>query len=293
MGKHVAFIFDLEGVLIDHLERQCEIATKALASIGVPVKVTRDVYQLRSENAFHITKDFLAGLYAIHTFKLNPADVKRNPQGILDYVARLDASDRAKVDRAVQTFDSLRTTGRGIKAGTPRHKRVAAMLRFLEKKGIPFFLVTAGKKVDADRFMKEAGLIRFFQNRSYYGEDQIKKGPLFKQVIEKYGLEPDGTYVVEDSLSGIKEAHGLGLRTIGVLTGNTSNTRFTAMIQRGELPPTHVMSHAKRIRGGVVPTAGGQILRAIGKGMQRIGLRRMGTALRNRYAPKTRSNRRR
>lgn len=292
-----AFLFDLEGVLLDHLPRQTEIATKALSSVGVSLKVTRDIYQLRSEDAFHVTKDFLSGLYAIHKFKLKLSDVKENPNRIQSYVSRLDNLDKEKIATAITNFDHLRTSGEGIKALTPQLRRVTAMLKFLHKKGHPVYLVTAGKKVDVDRFMKQAGIYDFFAGYSYYGEDKIKKGPLFKQALEEHGLKPNRTWVVEDSLSGIKEAHELKtpLRTIGVLTGNTSYARFLSMVKRQEVPPTRILKRASQIRGHVVPTPAGYALRTAGRAMQWMGgpVQTFGTRLRNRYARKPRQVQRR
>ena len=87
--KTIAFIFDLEGVLIDHTRRQCEVATKALESVGIMFRITPQIYQLRSEGEFHITRDFLAGLYILQKERISIEEAKANPRTVAEKRQRL------------------------------------------------------------------------------------------------------------------------------------------------------------------------------------------------------------
>jgi beta-phosphoglucomutase-like phosphatase (HAD superfamily) len=267
-----AFIFDLEGVLIDHTKRQCEVATKALASVGIGVNIRPETYQLRSEDAFHITRDFLSGLYLMQKEKVPLEIAKANPHLIEQKRESLTQKEWALIDKAVKNFDALRTHGElvvgrkrlVIRAKEPALQKIRQMLHWGKIKGHPMIMVTAGKKVDATAFMREAGLLKYFKgDHLFFGEDKVKKGGMFGIAAEmlqsQYGIRKGRQWVVEDSLSGIKAAKANGLRSAMVLTGNTSLER----IQR--LPPgqrpTLVLQHAKDLLGTLVPTKSGQIAR--------------------------------
>lgn len=268
--KKLAFIFDLEGVLIDHTKRQCEVATKALASVGLKVSITLEMYQLRSEDAFHITRDFLSGLYIMQKQGLSFAQAKAKPERIKQLRKKLRQGEWEKIDQAVKNFDNLRTYGKlklagqpeiVIKSKEPRLANILTMLNTAKSNGIPSVMVTAGKKVDADAFMREAGLLKSFRNlpgkpRRLYGEDRMKKGGLFaeasKMIARVYGIRAGRQFVVEDSLSGIKAAKANGLRSVMVLTGNTSLERIRKL--KPEERPSVVLRHAKDLLGTLIYT---------------------------------------
>jgi len=272
-GQKNAFIFDLEGVLIDHTARQCEVATKALASVGIGVTIKPEAYQLRSEDAFHITKDFLSGLFIMQRDKIPLEVAKSNPHMVEQKRSSLTKADLAKIEKAVEHFDHLRTHGelnvRGkkfkIQSREPALPKIKTMLRWAKSKGHPLVLVTAGKKVDADAFMKEANMLKYFpKGHILYGEDKMKKGDLFQGVsvmLEHSGYKiPKGRqWVVEDSLSGIKAAKANGLRSAMVLTGNTSLERIQKLSPAER--PTLVLQHAKDLLGTLVPTKRGLVAR--------------------------------
>jgi len=267
-----AFIFDLEGVLIDHTKRQCEVATKALASVGINVLIRPEMYQLRSEGEFHITKDFLSGLYTMQKQKIPFELAKANPHVVAQARESLTQKELGLIDKAVTNFDSLRTNGMlevggkkfVIKTREPALQKIRQMLSVAKSNGHPLVMVTAGKRIDANAFMKEAGLMKYFlPGHLFYGEDKVKKGGLFEVVsgmLEKrYGIRKGRQWVVEDSLSGIKDAKANGLRSAMVLTGNTSLQRIKKLPEGQR--PTLVLQHAKDILGTLVPTKKGQVVR--------------------------------
>ena len=239
-AKGLAFIFDLEGVLIDHLRRQCEVATKALASVGINVNIAPQMYQLRSEREFHITRDLISGLYIMQAKEISFEKAKENPQIVDNLRKTLAQSDWAKIDEAVKRFDLLRTHGKleltgqkpiVILAKEPKLKKIGQMLFLAGQKGHALVLVTAGKKVDADAFMREAGILKYFkEGHIFYGKDKVTKAGLFaeasKIIVEKYGIRKGRQWVIEDSLSGIKDAKINKLRSALVLTGNTGMERI-------------------------------------------------------------------
>ncbi len=279
--QKLAFIFDLEGVLIDHLRRQCEVATKALSSVGINVNIAPQMYQLRSEREFHITRDFLSGLYIMQTKGISFEKAKENPQSVDILRKELSQGDWGKIDEAVKRFDLLRTHGKlelpgqspiVILSKEPRLAKISQMLFLAGQRGHALVLVTAGKKVDADSFMKEAGILKYFKGgHLFYGEDKVTKAGLFAQasklIEEKYGIRKGRQWVIEDSISGIKDAKANKLRSALVLTGNTSMER----IQR--LPPNErpslVLQHAKDILGTLVHTRSSEKQRSVMRDVRR------------------------
>jgi beta-phosphoglucomutase-like phosphatase (HAD superfamily) len=270
--KSIAFIFDLEGVLIDHTKRQCEVATKALGSVGIAVAITPQMYQLRSEGEFHITRDFLSGLYVMQKERISFEQAKTNPKTVAEKRQGLTVQEWQLIDEAVNRFDALRTHGKlelsgkkliVIKAKEPRLEKIRQMLYWANKKGIPIVMVTAGKKVDADAFMKEAGIIKYFKPENLrYGEDKVKKAGMFaevSQMLAAQGTRLGRQWVIEDSLSGIKDAKANGLRSALVLTGNTSLERVTRLPSNER--PSLVLRHAKDILGTLMHTERGEKIR--------------------------------
>ncbi|MBN2066849.1 MAG: HAD family phosphatase [Candidatus Diapherotrites archaeon] len=268
--KKLGFIFDLEGVLIDHTARQCEVATKALGSVGIKARITPQMYQLRSEREFHITRDFLSGLYIMQKEGISFEQAKTNPEIVDEKRGALSAKEGELIEEAVKRFDHLRTHGKlelpgkkpiAIHSKEPRLQKIRQMLHWCNKKGFPVAMVTAGKKVDADAFMHEAGIIKYFRkNHLFYGEDKVTKGGLFAEatgmIAGKYHIRPGRQWVIEDSLSGIKDAKANSLRSAMVLTGNTSIERIKKL-PVGERP-TLVLQHAKDILGTLVHTIAGE-----------------------------------
>ncbi|MDD5163638.1 MAG: HAD hydrolase-like protein [Candidatus ainarchaeum sp.] len=270
--KRIAFIFDLEGVLIDHTRRQCEVATKALGSVGIAVNITPQMYQLRSEGEFHITRDFLSGLYVMQKERISFEQAKTSPRIVAEKRQGLTAQEWSLIDEAVKRFDALRTHGSlqvpgkkpiVIKAKEPRLEKIRQMLYWANKKEIPIVLVTAGKKVDADAFMKEAGIMHYFRQESlFYGEDKVKKAGMFAEVSKRLlaqGIKPGRQWVIEDSLSGIKDAKANGLRSALVLTGNTSLERVKKLSPNER--PSLVLQHAKDLLGTLMHTERGEKVR--------------------------------
>ncbi len=270
--KPIAFIFDLEGVLIDHTKRQCEVATKALGSVGIAVNITPQMYQLRSEEEFHITRDFLSGLYVMQKERISFEQAKTSSKVVAEKRQSLAAGELGLIDEAVKRFDVLRTHGKlelpgrrpiVIKAKEPRLEKIRQMLYWANKKGIPIAMVTAGKKVDADAFMKEAGIMPYFMQESlFYGEDKVKKAGMFAEVSQRLaaqGIRSGRQWAIEDSLSGIKDAKANGLRSALVLTGNTSLERVKRLPPNER--PSLVLQHAKDLLGTLMHTERGEKIR--------------------------------
>lgn len=92
--KQSALVFDLEGVLIDHIRRQAEVATKAFLSMGMAIEVTPEMYRLRSEKEFHHTPDFLLGLYVLKRFGISAQEAMQD----LGRVSKLKNEPSVKKD---------------------------------------------------------------------------------------------------------------------------------------------------------------------------------------------------
>ena len=256
----LAFIFDLEGVLIDHMQRQCEITSKAFSSMGINIRITPETYQLRSEGELHITRDFLSGLYIMQRERISPQQAKENPAIIVQERRKLGENDWHMIDELVTRFDTLRTKGELVVDGQkyvvvtkePKLQGISQMLYLANREGHKIAMVTAGKKVDAESFMEKADLLHYFNPEFlFYGEDKVRKDDMFKQVSkifeERYGIPKGLQFVVEDSLGGISDANTNGLRSILVLSGNTSMERLRNLSP--EETPSFVLKSAKDIIG--------------------------------------------
>src|SRR3989344_92964 len=244
-------------------------------------RITPQIYQLRSEGEFHITRDFLAGLYILQKERISIEEAKANQRTVAEKRQGLTAKEWQLIDEAEKRFHSLRADGKlelsgkkpiVIRAKEPRLEKIRQMLYWANKKGIPIVIVTAGKKVNADTFMKEAGITRYFNvNDVYYGGDKTKKAGMFAEVSQRLaaqGIRPGRQWVIEDSLSGIKDAKTNGLRSALVLTGNTSLERVERLPLNEK--PSLVLQHAKDLLGTLIHTEHGQRIRLQRRATARI-----------------------
>lgn len=245
----LGFIFDLEGVLIDHTPRQCQVASGAFTSVGVSIQVTPEMYQLRSEPQFHVSRDFLSGLYTMQTAGLTPQQAKDDPKMVDERRKALTPEDWLKLDQARKNYERLRTDGvlqtdHGMITVTsrePRLPKVKRMLYLANLKGDTISLVSAARKRDAEAFMQAEDILKYFNPELlFYGEDKSRKEEMFRTVcqimLEKYGIPKNRQFVVEDSLSGIRDAHTVGIESALLLTGNTSLARVRRGLEPEERP---------------------------------------------------------
>lgn len=104
---------------------------------------------------------------------------------------------------------------------------------YLKKKGIPFTIASASIKENIDFFITSFQLEEWmdidtivYDDGTY--EDKVK---MFLDASSKIGIAIEDTLIIEDSISGIKDAYTAGCRKIVVMNGNKENLKLSGVIQ--------------------------------------------------------------
>jgi HAD superfamily hydrolase (TIGR01509 family) len=94
----------------------------------------------------------------------------------------------------------------------------AELLNTLKARGIGLYLVTSGSLGSVSEALKAASLTDLFQG--IVTADDVTRGKPapdpFLLCLERFGLDPAESVVVEDALSGVRSAHAAGLKVIAV-----------------------------------------------------------------------------
>lgn len=158
----------------------------------------------------------------------------------------------------IQGIFEISGTSYRIESGEPVLENVKETLSYLKGQGHIIALVTAGKRIDARKFMEEADILKYFnEDLILYGEDSIGKHSLFGQMSKllgrEYGIGPERTLIVEDSLSGIADANSHGFPSMLVFTGNTTKQRIFGVggkiLLELEKRPTIIADSMAALRG--------------------------------------------
>lgn len=182
-----AFIFDLDGTLIDTEKIYRQIWPKAVAKMGY--EMTDEMYlSLRS----------LGRPYA--------------PQKFLEWFGKdFDYDEARKIRKGY--FDRY-TQEHGIQL----KKGAIELLCFLHEKGIVTAIATATDPVRAAEYMKKTGLDGHFdQIISATMVEEGKPSPkVYAYACEQLGYQPKECVAVEDAPNGILSAYRAGLHVIMV-----------------------------------------------------------------------------
>lgn len=95
---------------------------------------------------------------------------------------------------------------------------VKECLAYLEKKGYRLALASSTRKVVVESQLTRAGLIEYFDYRMT--GDMVKNSKpdpeIYLSAVKLLGLKPEECVGIEDSLNGLRSAHGAGLVTVMV-----------------------------------------------------------------------------
>jgi len=185
MINNIAFLFDLDGVIID-TEPQYDIFWEKIA-----VK-----YQLGIEDFVNLIKGTtnpdIISLYFSHF-----------PESTQQEVIEANKANELKMD--IITFPGA--------------------LEFLEnvkKAGIPMGLVTSSDDYKLEYIFSQLPIRQYFD--TIVSADRITRGkpdPMCYLLAAKdLGIPPENCYVFEDSLNGIKAGNAAGMKVIGLSTTN-------------------------------------------------------------------------
>lgn len=102
------------------------------------------------------------------------------------------------------------------KYGIPLKPGAKETLAWLREHNIFIALVTANDTERAQRYLKEIGLLEYFN--AVVCADMVKRGKpapdIYAYACETLGLSPEETFAVEDSPNGCKSAYGAGCNVI-------------------------------------------------------------------------------
>ena len=189
MISNVAFLFDLDGVIID-TEPQYDIFWKK----------TAEKYQLGIENFANIIKG------------------TTNSDIISCYFSHFPESEQQEVIATYQAFE--------VKMDIIPIRGALAFLEEAKKTGIPMGLVTSSDDKKIEYVFSLLPIRNYFN--TIVSSDRITKGkpdPMcYLSAAQDLGITPENCYVFEDSFNGIQSGKNAGMKVIGLSTYNTAES---------------------------------------------------------------------
>lgn len=187
----VAFIFDMDGVIIDSNPFH-KIALKQFCQ-----KYGHDLTeeQLKEKIYGRTNKDWLVNVFG-------PLD----PQQLRDYAVEKEALFRKLYDRDI--------------------KAVAGLEDFLvktRKNEVPVAIATSAPRANVDFTLTRTGLEKYFP--VILDDTFVKKGKpdpeIYLKTAAALKFKPEDCIVFEDSISGVNSAKAAGCKVVGITTTHT------------------------------------------------------------------------
>ena len=186
--KPVAYIFDMDGVIIDSTEVHTDAWIEYLRSHGMELP---DVgLRMLGKHNDAIVRDFFG----------------HAPLTEDEIFAHGAAKERVYRERMETLFDE---------------KLVPGIREFLEKMGsIPAGIGSNAETENVDFVLEKAGLRHYFAAvASGHDVSRPKPAPdIYLKVADMLNVTPSSCIVFEDSLTGVAAARAAGMRVVGVLT---------------------------------------------------------------------------
>lgn len=226
-----AFVFDLEGTLVDHKCRQAKIVEEALASQGIKLRFKiSSIYFLRSFPEFHDKRDFFKAVLALNRQKsaikiLANASSAEAVKRIRRAINKLPAGGNEILESAVEKYSELRRNPSIYEELQKTIKGVCKMLEELHRKGVKIAVVSNANEAQAKALVEKHGL-KLFIDVLVFDNGIIPKKPHPASILEAasaLNVDVDDCVVVDDSVAGIEAGKRAGAAlTVGVLTGNST-----------------------------------------------------------------------
>ena len=187
----VAFIFDMDGTLVDNMYFHAEAWGKMLAENGVVI----NAHDYLVKTAGKTNREILPTIFG-------------------------DISD--------ERIDELGTRKETLyqELFLPHRKAINGAIGFLEEAqnlGVKMAVATAAPIVNVEFILDGLDLRRFFQAVTTAADiTNGKPDPeIFLRSAEKLGVEPKNCLVFEDAVVGFEAANRAGMRSIGIATVNS------------------------------------------------------------------------
>jgi beta-phosphoglucomutase family hydrolase len=184
-----AFVFDMDGTLLDNMGFHIKIWIEFLASIGVVID--KETFTRRTVG-------------------------RVNPEILRDLV------NSALTDEEVDVF-SLRKEIMYRERFTPHMREVPGLTVFLEqtwRQCIPVALATSAGRENADYVLNGLDIAQYFS--AVVVAEDIQHGKpdpeIFLKAASRLGTAPENCLVFEDSPNGLEAAHRAGMRAVALTT---------------------------------------------------------------------------
>ena len=189
MINNTAFLFDLDGVIID-TEPQYDVFWKK----------TAEKYQLGIDNFENIVKGTILPYILSNHFSHFPKEIQQ------------------EVAAANQSFE--------LAMDIIPIQGVLAFLEETKKVGIPMGLVTSSDDLKVEYVFNQLPIRQYFD--TIVSADRITRGkpdPMcYLLAAQDLGIPPENCYVFEDSFNGIKSGNAAGMKVIGLSTTNPTDS---------------------------------------------------------------------
>jgi HAD superfamily hydrolase (TIGR01509 family) len=218
-----AFLFDLDGTLVDSVYQHVTAWQEALAECGVPLSVWR----------IHRRIGMSGGLFL---------DALQRETGQL-----LDAQTLERLSSLHAEFYLRRAGGVVALPGASR------LLGRLHDQGVPFAIATSGGRATASSALELLGLPEGTVVVTRDLVERAKPDPhLFLAAADLLGVEPRHSFVVGDSVWDLLAAQRAGSLGVGLLSGGYGQAELQAAgAYRVYADPADMLNHLEEV--GVRP----------------------------------------
>lgn len=189
MTGEIAFIFDMDGTIVDNMRVHNQTWQTVLADEGVQIDI--DEFNRQTTG-------------------------KKTPE-----ILRLYLGERATGDEIQRISDKKETIYRQV--FRPYLRAIAGLPGFLEQArrlGVPLALATSAGKVNIEYTLTGTGLKAYFD--VLVGGEEVQHGKpdpeIFLMAAQRLGIPPQRCLVFEDALLGVEAACRAGMKAIAITT---------------------------------------------------------------------------